>query len=94
MIKPKRADLPSARRLCTDLLCLCVLALAAVMPARAEYPERLIRAIVPFATGGTNDITARLISPYLSKALGQPVIVENRPGAAGGVYLTVKRLGA
>ena len=37
---------------------------------RADYPERLIRAIVPFATGGTNDITARLISPYLSKALG------------------------
>ena len=51
----------------------------------AEYPERLIRAIVPFAAGGSNDTMARLIAPELTKALGQQVIVENRPGAAGNI---------
>ena len=60
-------------------------ALSTADPVRAQYPERLIRAIVPFSTGGTNDIAARMISPHLSKALGQSVVVENRPGAAGNI---------
>ena len=59
--------------------------LSFVYPVHAEYPERLIRAIVPFSTGGTNDITARMIAPHLGKALGQQVVVENRPGAAGNI---------
>ncbi len=49
--------------------------------AFAVYPERMLRAIVPFSAGGPNDIAARIISPPLSKVLGQQVIVENRPGA-------------
>jgi len=53
--------------------------------AAAEYPERLIRAIVPFAPGGSNDTMARLISPEIAKTFGQQVIVENRPGAAGNI---------
>ena len=57
--------------------------------AHADYPERLIRAIVPFSTGGTNDINARMISPHLSKVLGQQVVVENRPGAAGNIGIEV-----
>ena len=61
-------------------------AIAVISPAwSAEYPERLVRAIVPFAPGGSNDTMARLMAPELTKALGQQVIVENRPGAAGNI---------
>ena len=51
----------------------------------ADYPERAIRAIVPFATGSTTDFSARLVSPYLSKTFGQSVVVENRAGAAAAI---------
>ena len=53
--------------------------------ARAEFPERTIRLIVPFAPGGANDSVARLVSDRLSKILGQPMVVENRPG--GGTVI-------
>ena len=53
------------------------------MPAHA-YPDHVIRLIVPFPAGGSNDVAARLIAPHLEKALGQTVIVDNRP-AAGGI---------
>src|SRR6185503_15852881 len=61
-------------------------------PVAADYPERPLRAIVPFSTGASNDTMARLLTPLLSKALGQPVVVENRPGADGriGIEALVK----
>ena len=49
--------------------------------AQAGYPDRPIRVIVPFGAGTSTDILTRLISPRMSQSLGQPVVVENRPGA-------------
>ena len=51
--------------------------------AQAAYPERAIRFIVPFPPGGSTDVIARTLKPKLEAALGQPVIIENKPGAGG-----------
>ncbi len=53
--------------------------------AEDKWPSRPITWVVPFAAGGSTDIVARTIGQEVSKALGQPVVVENRPGAAGAV---------
>jgi tripartite-type tricarboxylate transporter receptor subunit TctC len=72
--------------------CAVVLALflAASAPlqsgARAEeYPDRAVKIVVPFPAGGTADAAPRIIGDWLSRKWGQPVIIENRPGAAGNI---------
>jgi tripartite-type tricarboxylate transporter receptor subunit TctC len=68
-----------------DLLALSAAALAAPRLAFAQgaWPDRPIRVIVPYGTGGATDVTMRVIAPKLSEILGQPVVVENRVGSGG-----------
>jgi tripartite-type tricarboxylate transporter receptor subunit TctC len=59
---------------------------ALALPASAaDYPDHAIRMIVPFAAGGGTDVLARLIAQNLNSKWGQPVIVENQPGASGAI---------
>lgn len=65
---------------------LALLGTVALQPAYAQsgkYPDRPVRLIVPFPPGGTVDVTARLVGPMVSTAIGQQIVIENRVGASG-----------
>ena len=64
---------------------LAAMAVAATVQAQAQFPDRPLRLIVPFAPGGNIDLTARTIAPGMSQVLGQPVVVDNRSGAGGRI---------
>lgn len=66
------------------LAALLVLTLAA-LTAAAQYPSRPIRLLVPNPPGGATDALARLVAPKLGEALGQPLVVDNRPGSNGNL---------
>jgi tripartite-type tricarboxylate transporter receptor subunit TctC len=75
-------------RLCLTLL--SVLGLALIAPeagAQDKYPSKTVRIIVPYAPGGATDIVARILGEQMRQSLGQPFVVENKPGANGIVAI-------
>jgi len=64
------------------------LGLASAALAQGSYPNKPIRLVVPYPAGGATDVAARILQPRLQEALGQPIIVENRPGAGGNIAMS------
>ena len=62
-----------------------ILATAGVAALAQNYPSRPVRLIVPFPAGSGSDVAARVVGQHLSSALGQPFVVDNKPGAAGSI---------
>jgi tripartite-type tricarboxylate transporter receptor subunit TctC len=60
-------------------------AVVAAGAATADYPERAVTVVVPYPAGGTTDVLGRIVAEQLTEALGQPFVVENRPGGGGSV---------
>ena len=70
-------------RLFLNTFAALLLGAALGQPAHAGYPDKPIRWIVPFPPGGAMDSIARTLSEQLARKFGQPVVVENKPGAGG-----------
>jgi tripartite-type tricarboxylate transporter receptor subunit TctC len=64
------------------------LATGFIASAFAAYPDRAVAIIVPFPAGGSTDMVARAIAPKLQEKLGQPFVIDNRPGATGAIGAT------
>ncbi len=73
------------KRMAAALAGLLALVAATTLAGAATYPDRPVTVVVGFPPGGASDILARILTDKLSKLLGQPVIVDNRPGAGGNV---------
>jgi tripartite-type tricarboxylate transporter receptor subunit TctC len=75
---------------CPQWLCVLAIAFSAAMPVGAQpsdYPNKPIKVVVTFPPGGSSDAIIRMLSPRLNDKLGQPLVVDNRPGAGGNIGL-------
>ena len=70
------------------LLALCALVLVATAAEAQSYPTRPIKIIVPFGPGGFTDVAARILQKELAPAIGQPIVIENKPGAGSTIGTT------
>jgi tripartite-type tricarboxylate transporter receptor subunit TctC len=73
------------RRLAAQLLAALVFVLPLCAPAQSSYPDKPIRFIVPYPPGGGTDVIARIVQDRFAQILGQPIIIDNRGGAAGSL---------
>ena len=66
-------------------MCAALSGLSAISAGAQTYPSKPIRIVVPYVAGGATDITARQLGEKLSQRVGQPVLIDNRGGAAGNI---------
>ena len=87
LLSTPRRSLTRAMTLTFGLLSVSALSALLALPsfAQSTWPNKPVKIVVPFAAGGTTDILARAIAPELSKAFGQPFVIENRTGAGGNL---------
>ena len=76
----------SLLRTVVSVIALCV-AFAGVAAAQSAWPDRPIRMLISFPPGGSSDAIGRIVQPGLEKRLGQPIVLENRPGAGGMIAI-------
>lgn len=82
-MKPTPASTVTRRRLICSMGAAAFTGVTPALFAQGKWPEKPIRIVVPFAAGVSPDVVSRIISEPLSRALGQPVVIDNRAGAAG-----------
>ena len=80
-----RALLPVRRKLAVLTLLLALFAHGHTPALAGDYPDRPVKIVVPFPAGGTADAIPRIVADWLSRKWSQPVVIENRTGAAGNI---------
>jgi tripartite-type tricarboxylate transporter receptor subunit TctC len=84
-VRPRKSAGSAGAPLGAALCALCMMIAPAAVLAQSEFPVKPIRILVPLAPGGGNDAIARMVGTRLQERLGQPILVDNRPGAGGVV---------
>lgn len=84
-MKTERHQLLTRRNVLLTSLGMAATVMAGPLAAQAPWPQKPLRMVVPYPAGGVNDVVARMLSNALAESLGQPVVVENKPGAGGTI---------